>query len=193
MSVTRPATDGDSAAQLIERLARLVRAAEHENGLNPAQWEALRYIARCNRFSNAPAALAEYLSATKGTVSQTLLALDRKGLVARKTRADDKRSIALELTRDGRAMLAQDPLSVLERRETEMTAAARTELVDALSALLKAELAARGHKAFGICRSCRHFRADAHVRAARRHHCALLDVSLSDDDAARICVEHEAA
>ncbi len=71
------------AAQLIERLDRLVRSGESGHGLNPAQWEALRYLARANRFSRNPAALADYLGSTRGTVSQTLIALEQKGHVAR--------------------------------------------------------------------------------------------------------------
>ena len=40
------------------RLARLLRARGHSNGLNPAQWEALRYLAVANQFSNTPGAMA---------------------------------------------------------------------------------------------------------------------------------------
>ena len=69
--------DGQMIVWPLERLARLMRAREHEDGLNPAQWEALRFLSRANRFSNAPGALTRYLGATKGTVSQTLMALER--------------------------------------------------------------------------------------------------------------------
>ena len=67
---------------LLERVSRLARAASFEHGLHPAQWEALRYLASANIFSNSPKALARYLGATKGTVSQTLAALVAKGLKA---------------------------------------------------------------------------------------------------------------
>ena len=61
---------GDLIVWPLERLARLMRAKEHEDGLNPAQWESLRYLARANRFSNSPGALTRYLGATKGTMVQ---------------------------------------------------------------------------------------------------------------------------
>ena len=60
------------SAHLIGRLDRLMRSGVAVEGLNPAQWEALRYLARANRFSRPPAGLADYLGSTRGTVSQTL-------------------------------------------------------------------------------------------------------------------------
>ena len=74
--------DGRMIMWPLERLARIMRAREHEGGLNPAQWEALRYLSRANRFSDSPGALTRYLGATKGTISQTLMALERKHFCA---------------------------------------------------------------------------------------------------------------
>ena len=74
-------TDVIDLAQLreqLERLSRLIRQQGFHEGLNPAQWEALRYVSRANRFSNSPGALAQYLGSTKGTVSQTILSLEKK-------------------------------------------------------------------------------------------------------------------
>ncbi len=48
-------TKAQEAAELIDRLERLVRASEQAGDLNPAQWEVLRYLARANRFSRTPA------------------------------------------------------------------------------------------------------------------------------------------
>lgn len=71
------------AARLIDRIERLARSGVPVHGLNPAQWEALRYLGRANRFSRTPAGLAAYLGSTRGTVSQTLIALEQKGFLAR--------------------------------------------------------------------------------------------------------------
>ncbi|MCC6205883.1 MAG: MarR family transcriptional regulator, partial [Hyphomicrobiales bacterium] len=89
------------AARLIDRIERLVRSGVTVHGLNPAQWEALRYLARANRFSRTPAGLAAYLGSTRGTVSQTLIALEQKGFVARQASDRDRRSIDLSLTAKG--------------------------------------------------------------------------------------------
>ena len=59
-------------AALVDRLGRMAHGMQYASGLNPAQWEALRFIARANRYSRSPGAIARYLGTTRGTVSQTL-------------------------------------------------------------------------------------------------------------------------
>ncbi|MGI9505229.1 MAG: MarR family transcriptional regulator, partial [Geminicoccaceae bacterium] len=85
--------DAIDAANLLERIGRLIRTEEQVGDLYPAQWSALRYLKRANRFSRTPMALAEYLGTTRGTISQTLIALERKGLITRQPSARDKRSV----------------------------------------------------------------------------------------------------
>lgn len=177
------------AAHLVERLGRLLRAGDHATGLNPAQCEALRYLSRANRFSRSPAALAEYLGSTRGTVSQTLLALEAKGLIEKKTNARDARSVTVSLTRSGSATLARDPVFELAFAIDQTGAA--PALAEGLETALRASLAERGGRAFGACSTCRHFRQGVRP-GATPHHCALLDEPLSDADSSLICVEHAA-
>jgi len=109
---------GVKAAEVVAdlaRLARLMRSAEHEIGLNPAQWEALRFLSRCNENSNSPIALTRYLGATKGTISQTVIALVNKGLVSKTNREGERRSVALTLTDEGREYLKEDPWERVEK------------------------------------------------------------------------------
>jgi DNA-binding MarR family transcriptional regulator len=67
----------------------------------------LIYLARANRYSNTPQALADYLGLTKGTVSQTLLLLDRRGLVERFEDEIDRRVVRLRLSSVGEQLLAE--------------------------------------------------------------------------------------
>lgn len=185
--------DDKEVAVLIERLARLMRASEHEAGLNPAQWEALRYLARCNRFSNSPGALTAYLAATKGTVSQTILALERKGLIRKTPRPGKGRSIALTLTKAGEAILRRDPWRRVSTRAMTLAPHQRGSLNDALIAIVTGELADNRLKTFGVCRSCRFFMPGGMTDGLDRpHRCGLLKVDLSGGDADLICVEHAA-
>lgn len=179
-------SSGLRAAHLIERLGRLLRAGDHAAGLNPAQAEALRYLARANRFSRTPAALAEYLGSTRGTVSQTLLALEAKGMIDRKANARDGRSIMLELTPSGMEFLGDDPVWMIARAIDAGSAA--SSLADDLEAGLRTFLAERGGRAFGACHTCRHFRLNQRS-GNHPHHCALLDEPLSDADKSMICLE----
>ncbi len=177
----------------LERLARLMRAGEHGEGLNPAQWQALRYLSRANRFSNSPGALARYLGATKGTVSQTVLALTRKGLLRRGRRPGEGRSIVLTLTPKAREILARDPWARLERAAGALGGKTRRRLGKGLARLLDEEIGRSGLPSFGPCASCRYFRANGKsADPMGPHHCMFLDEALTAADAALVCAEHEA-
>lgn len=174
----------------LERLARLMRAGEHEGGLNPAQWEALRYLARANRFSNSPIALTRFLGSTKGTISQTIKALERKGFITKSPRENEGRSICLALTEKGREALTRDPLAELSISLDELGGKTRRRLAKGLSELLETELKRREQPGFGNCASCRYFRQKGRESdALGPHQCMLFDAALSEAEARLICVE----
>ena len=167
---------------LLDRLCRLAAAEEWTADLNPSQHAALTYLARANRFSRAPSQVAEYLSSTRGTVSQTLKALHRKGYVAESRSEIDRRSISYEATRAGlealrQAAMFEVPLASYSERES-------VDLSGSLKLLLQRVLQARGDRPFGICRECIHHR----MRNDNRY-CALLDVKLRETEAEEICFE----
>lgn len=125
------------------RLARLMRSAEHEIGLNPAQWEALRFLSRCNKDANSPIALTRYLGATKGTISQTVIALVNKGLVTKNFREGERRSVALTLTKDGHALLKEDPWKRVEKAFNKLGSKNQSRTGKTLAKLLAQELEVR--------------------------------------------------
>src|SRR3954466_15267052 len=91
--------------ELVERLGNLMRTELRKAGadetLQPVHVQALVYLSRANRYSNTPQALAEYLGLTKGPVSQTLLLLDRRGLIERFEDDVDRRVVRLRLSSPG--------------------------------------------------------------------------------------------
>ena len=183
------AKEPDAAGLIVstlERLARLMRAADFGDGLNPAQWEALRYLARANRFSNSPGALTRYLGATKGTISQTLKSLERKSLIAKAGRADEKRSVALGLTAKGKEFLARDPWRALANEVDVLGGKTKRRMAKGLASLLEAEITRNRHPTFGCCPDCRFFSEDS---AALR--CTLFDAQLAPAETGLICVAHQ--
>lgn len=54
-----------------------------------------------------PSSLAKYSHVSPSAVSQTLKTLERKGLVARVRSANDSRSVVIELTEEGRALIEE--------------------------------------------------------------------------------------
>lgn len=174
---------------LIERLGSLLRADQRRAGagLQPVHLQVLDYLARCNRFSDTPAAITAFLSATKGTVSQSLALLEREELVQRSEDAHDRRVTHFTLTRAGRRVLRaarlppgwEEALTGLDAREQE--AASR-----ALAHLLQGLQQANGQRTFGQCRGCRHLQT-----SGSRWRCGLNGESLSAVDTLHICHEHE--
>jgi DNA-binding MarR family transcriptional regulator len=174
----------------IERLARLIRASEHRGGLNPAQWEALRYLSRANRFSNFPGALTRYVGATKGTVSQTVKSLQAKGYLDKTARSGRPRSISLMLTEKAKEALAADPWARLGEDVAELGGKTRRRLARGLSELLTLGLRRKGGQQFGVCADCRYFREKgAHDMPV----CMLLDEQLTPAETDLICIKFQAA
>lgn len=179
-------------ADLLDRLGRYLRSREHAGDLNPAQWESLRYLAQANRYSLNPSALTEFLGSTRGTVSQTLIALESKGLISREADPADRRQLRLGLTKAGRAQLARDPLQELVTAAGALDVTAQRRTADALTELLATLQRRHGRRTFGICAECRFLlRDDAAGQEGGPHRCGLTREPLSADDTGQICAEQE--
>lgn len=185
---------GRRVGQLLDRLARVTREAQFSDGLNPAQWEALRYLSRANRFSRSPSALAEYLGTTKGTASQTLIALEQKGFIGRAPDPRDRRGVRLELTETGREAVARDPIIQLEKAADQLDEGCRTTVVRALSLLLHDLQMARGIRQFGVCRDCSLHCVDGHEEhATGDNHCGATGEVIEAGAETQICANFKEA
>ena len=102
-----------AAAELVEQVGRLIYSSSFRSGLNPAQWSALRYFNGANRQARTASAFARFHATTKGTATQTITALERKGFLQRVPMPGDRRSRLLEVTQAGHALLHQDPIGAL--------------------------------------------------------------------------------
>lgn len=102
-----------SLAELIERLGRVAYLRCFYANLNPSQWAALRFLSRANFSARTVTEFARANGTTHGTATQTIGALVRKGLVTRTSDAIDRRVVRLDLSEQGRTLLASDPLNDL--------------------------------------------------------------------------------
>jgi MarR family transcriptional repressor of emrRAB len=174
--------------EVIERMSALIRSEERkkctELGLQPVHFQVLDYLSRCNRFSDSPAALTNYLGMTRGTVSQTLQLLEKKGYIKKTTDSNDRRMVHLSLLDEGETMLS-------EARSTEFFRHASNflhETTDAEKIFSHALLALqKAHKfqTFGLCKSCKYF-----TRQSDGFFCGLTQEKLSESDSEKICQEH---
>ncbi|HMM49744.1 MAG TPA: MarR family transcriptional regulator [Miltoncostaeaceae bacterium] len=177
----------DRALHLLERIGVVRRAARRADavaaGLSTAQLDALAYLAECNRFSNSPAAVAEYLDATRGTVSQTLRTLERKHLIERVADPRDGRVHHLRPTAAGRRVLEDGPEDPFPRALAAL-GADRAVLEGLLARVLAEAQRLRGRRPFGRCFECRHLRGTPDARR-----CGLTDEPLSARDTTLLCIE----
>jgi DNA-binding MarR family transcriptional regulator len=187
-------SDAGELRALLERIGNLLRQELRRSGagygLQPVQIEALHYLSLCNRFSDTPQGVAEYLGLTKGTVSQTLKLLVARGLIRKSPDAEDRRVVHLALTDSGsRALAASVPPALLEAAVGRMPPGQRQSVATVLRRLLAGLQQANEGRSFGVCRSCRYHR----IVDARKSRCELIGADLSLEDGGRICREHRAA
>ena len=185
------ANDAIDAANLLERIGRLIKTEEQVGDLYPAQWSALRYLRRANRFSRTPMALAQFLGTTRGTISQTLIALERKGLILRQPSERDRRSVEIALTAEGQDLLNDDPIDRLASDIDTALDRKPKQAREVLERILAQLIAVNDGRPFGQCKTCHYFKKSSGSTSEEPHHCALLDVNLSDADSEKICVEQE--
>lgn len=174
---------------LIVSLSRALQSEQRSQalaaGLLPVQWAVLGYLRDANRYSNTPLAVAEYLALTKGTISQTLKLMERRGWIARTADAADRRVVRLWLTSAGRELLAETAEHSWRQAIAELPASERAAAEAALARLLAGWQRARGGRTFGVCRECAHFHEGEH-----EHRCGLTGETLTEDDSRHICREH---
>ncbi len=176
----------------LERIANLLRTDTRRSGLSkglqPVQLEALHYLSCCNRYSNTPAAVADYLGLTKGTVSQTLGVLEMGGLIEKRPDLKDRRVVHLELTEVGRSVVDEAiPPKALRNAIDLISEADQGIVLDSLNQMLRAMQQANQLRTFGVCLTCRHHR----IETDERHRCALTGEALLQGDIHKICREHE--
>ena len=178
-------TEPSHLTDLLDRIQRMTRGLQYAHGLNPAQWDTLRYVARVNSYSRTPGALAQFLGTTKGTASQTINALETKGLLTRCADPDDKRVRRIVLTAAGEALLARDPLHCLELAARKLTPEVAGAMAAGLGQLTRDLQERCGGSDIGICPQCGHFDGATNEGGAR---CALKQANVPAVDASKLCV-----
>lgn len=178
--------------ELIECMTALIRSEERkkctELYLQPVHFQILNYLSRANKHSDNPAALARYLGMTRGTVSQSLIILEKKGYIEKIPDKNDKRFMRLRLLPEGATVLKQARPSDLFDGATEILRSGDAPPSDvnvfqkALIALQKANQS----QSFGVCKTCRNFSA-----RLGGFFCELTQQPLNVEESKQICQEHK--
>lgn len=183
-------TAPDTIATLVDRLSRIAHSLQFSEGLNPAQWNALRFLSKANKYSTSPGVLADYLGCTKGTISQTLISLESKGLIERIRCDEDRRKVRLGLTEAGQAILQNDPLHRIERASAGVPLPHRESMVAAMTQMVDDLCPNHAGPSFGKCGECCHLdcsRGADDCDGAQR--CGLTGETLDEGELKQICVD----
>ncbi|MCX7929468.1 MAG: MarR family transcriptional regulator [Chlorobi bacterium] len=93
----------------VERLSAVVRSlqwsAAYAEGLYPAQLQTLQICASRQSEGLTLSTLAAELNVSSASMGDTVSALERKGLLIRKSNPRDRRAVVVELTDEGRRVL----------------------------------------------------------------------------------------
>jgi len=184
-------SDDKEVQDLIERLCNLVRADAravcHEYGMRPVQLEALGFLTQCNRYSDTPQAVAEFLGLTKGTVSQTLMVLEKKGLLRKKGDTRDKRLVHLKPTARGRRLVERAvPAEALSLGIEKLSKSQSQVSVESLRTLLRSVQKENDLKTFASCHTCRF-----NQKRKGGYFCQLTQEPLAEQDIVLLCREHQ--
>ncbi|TYO66150.1 MarR family transcriptional regulator [Bradyrhizobium hipponense] len=180
----------------IEILQLLVQSADswlfegNRSGLSDREWMALRFLARANRFSRTPTALASFLSTNRSAASQIVAVLQNKGLVVRKPSAEDKRSIALCVTGEGETLLERDPINALRDQIVALEVPDRSQLRDTLRrVLIGLDVAERRYHP-GVCSQCM-FLVESGEGKDHHFKCRLFRKSIDQKEMTLLCTYFE--
>jgi DNA-binding MarR family transcriptional regulator len=102
-----------ATAQLLDHTMRMIYSQCFVEGLNPAQWSALRFLAHANASSHTLTCFARVHCVSKAAASDTIAALTRKKLVVKRKDPLDGRVTRIDLTGKGQKLLDSDPLNLL--------------------------------------------------------------------------------
>ena len=179
-------------AELVVQLGRITHGSGYSGGLTPAQWSALRYLSRANRFSRTVSAFAEFHSTTRGTASQTVKGLVALGYLSRKRSPRDGRSARLDVTDDARALLSRDPCEDLVLAAGALSATARNHLATGLERLLGYLAQRSGKRMFGVCTFCTHLEEErCQQEGMTRFECTFFGELLEEAELEQICINFQ--
>jgi len=178
-------------SDLVERVGNRIRAdvrnLENAHNLQPVHLQALKYIKQANRYSNTPQGLTEYLGQTKGSISQSLILLHRKGLIDRYMDETDKRQVRLSLNEAGEKLLKEILLTSNWQTATKHISPNKLKTaVLVLNETLNNLHIIENVKSFGVCNTCLYCRQES----KRIFRCGLTADKLGITETRKICRLH---
>lgn len=181
----------------LARLAVVMRADDWNRaraaGVNPTQQSILEFLQ--GRAEGAGlTGIAAHLVVSQPTVTDSVAALERKGLIERRIQKGDRRGVNLVLTEAGRALLDEGCSSVGNARIAleQLGEREKGELLVTVIKLIKSLQDLNAIPVQRMCASCHYFLPFAHPDN-KPHHCNYVDAAFGQPDLRIDCRDHVTA
>ncbi len=168
---------------------------EHQpRGLTPTQAQLLVLVA-ARPAGRTLSSLAAELGVTPATASDSLTALERKGLVEKPRAEADGRALAVRPTAAGRRLAPRLALwpDVLLAAIDELDDEERDVFQRALVKMIRSLQAQGRIPVARMCAGCRFFRPHVYEDSRTPHHCAYVDAPFGDRELRLDCADHQPA
>jgi len=181
----------------LERIAAALRAdhwrALETSPLNPTQAQILSFLAR--RTDARVGAVAAHLGASQPTATDSIAALEKKGLVQRRPDTQDRRATIVATTGRGLALSKQIDAQggATGRAMQALSAREQTQLLGLMIRLIRNLQSEGAIPPQRMCVTCEYFRPHAHDDTKAPHHCAFIDAALGAPMLKLDCADHKAA
>jgi len=180
-----------------ERIAQLLKTLiwneSKRSGLGPIQIQFLVALAYDRATQWTVGEIASRFQLTPATVSDAITALESKELVVRTRSEEDKRTVFVALTPEGKrtARAVGKWLNVVQEQISELGSDEKTVLLKSLIRLIAAFQQEGMIATKGMCVFCTYFRPNVHKSATAPHHCAYIDKAFGDAELRVDCPDYE--
>lgn len=181
----------------LARLAAVIRADDWNRakaaGINPTQQGVLDYL-RGRPQGSGLTDIAVHLLISQPTATDSVAALERKGLVERRASETDRRAVRVLLTEAGVALLEGSSTDGKARVAVKhLDEAGKAELLLTVVRLIKTLQDIDAVPVQRMCVTCRHFAPFAHPDGEKPHHCHYVNAAFGQRELRIDCHEHDTA
>lgn len=189
-SLSRRLLDG------LERVSSVLRADQwlvaQAAGINPTQLSVLTYLAGRGRAAIKVKDISSHLGVSQPTVTDCLVALERKLFAVKAPSTSDSRALSVKITVKGRSAL-KTVIATSTRTETALSGLSPSEQASLLLLIVKLIRSMQMSGAIApqrMCVSCSHFRPNHHPGAEQPHRCAFVNAAFGNWDIRVDCGDH---
>ena len=180
----------------LDRLASVMRADSRRSaaprGLNPAQEAILRWLL-AHPAGARVSVLAAQLGVSQPSITDSVIALERKGLISRQADPEDARAVVVKAVPNAGLGPRPEPSSHTAAVLADLSGNEQVRLLETLVKLIRNLQLRQAIPPQRLCVTCKYFRPNVHKEPEAPHHCAFVDASFGGRALRLDCPEHEPA